>query len=94
MSLRSSDHQLISNKGRVALTFLFNPPPLGPIPPRVNFPLMVRINSPPCPTMAALMRRSSAYYDAGCPLDLCETAAARDVWLAMYQLSEAPDPNP
>ena len=31
------------------------------------------------------MIRSNAYYDAGCPLELCDHAAARDLWRVIYQ---------
>jgi len=30
------------------------------------------------------MARSNAYYAAGCPLELCDHAAARDLWRAIY----------
>ena len=38
------------------------------------------------------MVRSSAYYDAGCPLELCDHAAARDLWRLIYQDAIAFDP--
>ena len=31
------------------------------------------------------MERSSAYYAAGCPLELCDHAAARDLWQLIYR---------
>jgi hypothetical protein len=31
------------------------------------------------------MVRSNAYYAAGCPLELCDHAAARDVWAVIHQ---------
>ena len=31
------------------------------------------------------MVRSNAYYAAGCPLELCDHAAARDVWRVIHQ---------
>jgi hypothetical protein len=31
------------------------------------------------------MERSNAYYAAGCPLELCDHAAARDLWRVIYQ---------
>jgi len=34
-------------------------------------------------TLRAGMVRANAYYDAGCPLELCDHAAARDLWAAM-----------
>jgi len=30
------------------------------------------------------MERSNAYYAAGCPLELCDHAAARDLWRVIY----------
>ncbi len=29
--------------------------------------------------------RSNAYYAAGCPLELCDHAAARDLWRVIYR---------
>jgi hypothetical protein len=31
------------------------------------------------------VERSNAYYAAGCPLELCDHAAARDLWQVIYQ---------
>jgi hypothetical protein len=31
------------------------------------------------------MERSNAYYAAGCPVELCDHAAARDLWRAIYR---------
>ncbi len=31
------------------------------------------------------MERSNAYYAAGCPLELCDHAAARDLWRVIYR---------
>ena len=31
------------------------------------------------------MARSNAYYAAGCPLELCDHAAARDLWQVIYR---------
>jgi hypothetical protein len=31
------------------------------------------------------MARANAYYAAGCPLELCDHAAARDLWAIIYR---------
>jgi len=73
-----------SSKGRL-LRFLFWPPGLGPLPirpggfaarlARVRVDLVTRLG----------MERSNAYYAAGCPLELCDHAAARDLWRVIYR---------
>ena len=84
-----------SSKGRL-LRFLFKPPPLGPTPPAwVAFELAgvavynrfaVRLaKSPPDLVTRLGIVRSNAYYDAGCPLELCDHAAARDLWRVIHQ---------
>lgn len=65
---------------RASARFLLNPPPLGPVPARVNLPLQQRLLDSPVARMAANLR-ARAYFEAGCPNDLCDTAAARDIWL-------------
>ena len=83
-----------SSKGRL-LRFRFNPPPLGPTPPAwVAFELAgvavynrfaVRLaKSPPDMVTCLGIVRSNAYYDAGCPLELCDHAAARDLWRVIH----------
>lgn len=37
------------------------------------------------------MVRSNAYYAAGCPLELCDHAAARDLWRVIYRDAIASD---
>lgn len=84
-----------SSKGRL-LRFLFNPPRLGQVPPTwVAFELAgvaifnrfaVRLaKSPPDLVTHLGMVRSNSYYAAGCPLELCDHAAARDLWRVIYQ---------
>ena len=84
-----------SSKGRL-LRFLFNPPRLGSQPPAwVAFELAgvavfnrfaVRLaKSPPDMVTCLGIVRSNAYYDAGCPLELCDHAAARDLWRVIHQ---------
>ena len=84
-----------SSKGRL-LRFLFNPPRLGPVPPTwVAFELAgvavfnkfaARLAKYPVDLVTHLgMVRSNAYYAAGCPLELCDHAAARDLWRVIYE---------
>ena len=84
-----------SSKGRL-LRFLFRPPPLGPKPSSwVAFELagvavfnrfaMRLATSPPDLVTHLGMVRSNAYYAAGCPLELCDHAAARDLWRVIHQ---------
>ena len=84
-----------SRTGRL-LRFLFAPPRLGPIPPawvatefagvRIFNRFAARLaKSPPDLVTHLGMVRSSAYYDAGCPLELCDHAAARDLWRVIYR---------
>jgi len=30
------------------------------------------------------MARANAYYNAGCPMELCDHAAARDIWAVIH----------
>ncbi len=84
-----------SRTGRL-VRFLFAPPRLGPVPPawvatelagvKVFNRFAARlVKSPPDLVTHLGMVRSNAYYDAGCPLELCDHAAARDVWRVIYQ---------
>ncbi|MEI8290803.1 MAG: hypothetical protein WCH99_15150 [Verrucomicrobiota bacterium] len=82
-------------KGRL-LRFLFNPPPLAKFPPTwvaTDFAGLLFFNrfaarlakSPPDLVAHLGMVRSNAYFDAGCPLVLCDHAAARDLWKVIHQ---------
>ena len=84
-----------SSKGRL-LRFLFSPPRLGSVPSawvatelagvKVFNRFAARLaNSPPDLVTHLGMVRASAYYDAGCPLELCDHAAARDLWRVIHQ---------
>jgi hypothetical protein len=84
-----------SSKG-LLLRFLFRPPPLGKQPPNwigselAGVPYFNRFarrlaKSPPDLVTHLGMVRSAAYFAAGCPLELCDHAAARDLWRAIYQ---------
>ncbi|MEY2408248.1 MAG: hypothetical protein QOF48_918, partial [Verrucomicrobiota bacterium] len=63
-----------SKMGRL-LRFLFNPPPLRSLPG--GFPgFAERLAKHPPDLVTHLgMVRSIAYYDAGCPMELCDHAA-------------------
>ena len=72
-----------SSEGRL-LRFLFCPPALGPLPVRPGG-FASRLARVPVDLLTRLgMERSNAYYAAGCPLELCDHAAARDLWRVIY----------
>ena len=98
MSSTAEQQKVVQPQSRVGrlLRFLFQPPRLGPVPPTwVAFELAgvaifnrfaVRLaKSPPDLVTHLGMVRSNAYYAAGCPLELCDHAAARDLWRVIYQ---------
>ena len=73
-----------SSKGRL-LRFLFCPPALGPVPARAGG-FAGRLARWPVDLVTRLgMERANAYYAAGCPLELCDHAAARDLWRVIYR---------
>ncbi len=73
-----------SPKGRL-LRFLFCPPALGAVPARPGG-FAARLARSPVDLATRLgMQRSNAYYAAGCPLALCDHAAARDLWRVIYR---------
>ena len=73
-----------NRRGRL-LAFLFSPPPLGPLPTRPGG-FAERLAKHPIDLVTHLgMVRSNAYYAAGCPLELCDHAAARDLWRVIHQ---------
>jgi hypothetical protein len=72
------------SKGRL-LRFLFCPPALGPVPARAGG-FAARLARTRVDLITHLgMARSNAYYAAGCPLELCDHAAARDLWRVIYR---------
>jgi hypothetical protein len=84
-----------SSTGRL-VRFLFLPPRLGPLPPpwvatelagvAIFNRFAARLaKSPPDLVTHLGMERSNAYYAAGCPVGLCDHAAARDLWRVIYQ---------
>jgi len=85
----------MSSTGRL-LRFRFNPPRLGAIPPDWvatelagvaifnRFAARLAKSPPDLVTHLGLVR-SNAYHAAGCPLELCDHAAARDLWRVIHQ---------
>ena len=72
-----------SSKGRL-LRFLFSPPPLGTLPVRAGR-FAERLARHPIDLVTHLgMVRANAYFAAGCPVELCDHAAARDLWAVIY----------
>ena len=67
------------------MRFLFHPPPLGPLPARAGRFAERLAKCPPDLVTHLGMVRANAYYAAGCPLALCDHAAARDIWNVIYQ---------
>jgi len=65
--------------------FLFSAPPLKSLPLRTGG-FAKRLARQPVDLVTRLgMARSNAYYAAGCPVELCDHAAARDLWRVIYQ---------
>lgn len=84
MSIEATMVLADSAKGRL-VRFLFCPPALGPLSVRPGG-FASRLARSPVDLVTRLgMERSNAYYAAGCPLELCDHAAARDLWLVIYR---------
>ena len=84
MSIEATMVPADSSKGRL-FRFLFCPPELGPLPVRPGG-FASRLARVPVDLVTHLgMVRSNAYYAAGCPLELCDHAAARDLWRVIYR---------
>ena len=94
MSIEGYEVTRNNRQGRL-LRFLFQPPKLGPVPPAwvatelagvaVFNRFAARLaKSPPDLVTHLGMVRANAYFDAGCPLELCDHAAARDVWRVIH----------
>lgn len=72
-----------SAKGAL-LRFVFCPAPLGSVPAKPG-PFAGRLAKSPVDVATRVgMERANAYYAAGCPLELCDHAAARDIWAVMH----------
>jgi hypothetical protein len=73
-----------SPEGRL-VRFLFCAPGLGALSARPGG-FAARLARLPVDLVTRLgMERSNAYYAAGCALELCEHAAARDLWRVIYR---------
>ena len=78
-----------SKTGRL-LRLLLQPPPVGPMPAQPSatvlnaFARRLAQGRPNLVTHLGMVR-SNAYYAAGCPLALCDHAAARDLWRVIHQ---------
>ena len=90
MSIEGYEVTRYNRQGRL-LRFLFQPPRLGLVPPTwvatelagvaVFNRFAARLAKCPPDLVTHLgMVRANAYFDAGCPLALCDHAAARDLW--------------
>ena len=95
MSIEGYEVTRNNRQGRL-LRFLFQPPKLGPVPPAwvatelagvaVFNRFAARLaKSPPDLVTHLGMVRANSYFAAGCPLELCDHAAARDVWRVIHQ---------
>ena len=95
MSIEGNKVTRYNRQGRL-LRFLFDPPRLGPVPPTwvahelagvaVFNRFAGRLARHPTDLVTHLgMVRSNAYHAAGCSLELCDHAAARDVWRVLYE---------
>lgn len=81
-----------TRQGRL-LRFLFNPPPLSSVPVRPNG-FAVRLARHPVDLVTHLgMVRANAYFDAGYPLELCDHAAARDLWNVIHADALGSEPS-
>ena len=87
-----------NRQGRL-LRFLFNPPLLEKIPPTwvacelagvaVFNQFAVRLAKYPPDLVTHLgMVRSNSYFDAECPLELCDHAASRDLWNVIHSVPD------
>ena len=98
MSSTAEQQKVVQQNSRTGrlVRFLFCPPRLGPLPPAwvagelAGVPVFNRCaarlaKSPPDLVTHLGMVRSNAYYAAGCPLELCDHAAARDLWRVIHQ---------
>lgn len=74
---------------RTAARFLMSPPPIDRCPPGPSVVIQDRIMALASPVVRlAAIKRSNDYATAGCPPNLCDTAAARDLWGATIGIEE------
>ena len=79
-----TQEKVVPGTRRRLVRCLFCPPPLGPLPTRAGGFAARLAKSPPDLVTHLGMVRANAYYDAGCPLALCDHAAARDIWNVIH----------
>jgi hypothetical protein len=95
MSSTAEQQKVVTSSTGGLLRFLFKPPRLGPLPPTWVATELAGVavfnrfasrlaKSPPDLVTHLGLVRSSAYYEAGCPLELCDHAAARDLWRVIH----------
>jgi hypothetical protein len=97
------DNKVISIQGitgireRRLFRFLFNPPPLSlpvALPPVPLSGFAARLARHPVDLVTHLgMVRANAYFAAGCPVALCDHAAARDLWAVIHADAISPNQN-
>jgi hypothetical protein len=88
-SSRIIEHSIsngIDVSSRTVWQWCFSQPPLGKSPSVVHPQIISRLNGQPSATTRVLMVRSNNYFESGCPLDLCDYAAARDLWNALHNV--------
>jgi hypothetical protein len=77
-----------TRQGRL-LRFLFQPPRLGHFPvgaissPLSGFAARLATSPPDLVTHLGMVR-ANAYFATGCPPELCDHAAARDLWQILF----------
>ena len=103
MSIEGYEVTRYNRQGRL-LRFLFQPPKLGPVPPSwvatdlAGVAVFNRFanrlaKSPPDLVTHLGMVRTNAYFAAGCPLALCDHAAARDLWNIIHADALCSEPS-
>ncbi len=80
-----TQEKVVPGTRRRLVRFLFCPPPLGPLPTRAGRFAERLAKSPPDLVTHLGMVRANAYHAAGCPLALCDHAAARDIWNVIHE---------
>ena len=90
MSIKDTRYKGI--RGRL-VRFLFDPPPLSNLPVRAHG-FAARLARHPVDLVTHLgMARANAYFAAGCPLELCDHAAARDLWAVIHHDTLCSEPT-
>ena len=103
MSIEGYEVTRYNRQGRL-LRFLFQPPKLGPVTPSWVATELAGVavfnrfanrlaKSPPDLVTHLGMVRTNAYFAAGCPLALCDHAAARDLWNIIHADALCSEPS-